>query len=832
MWKAVFVFIVSTACAQTSCVVNEIMYAPLGGEPEWVELYNPTAQPVNIKNWKIRDLTVTKKTITTKDVLIAPGGYAVLAHDSTVVNFHFTIPAQVITLVLPSLNNDSDAVIIYDAAGNAVDSLVYHAAWGGAGGASLERVRAALPSTSAANWRSSHDIERSTPGRRNDAAPKPIDVAVDSVTALAIGQNRFRVTAFLRNTGEFPIDTLSVMMATDHNRDSIIDAGELFYDAFPGAIAPDGALSVSAETPRLLAARRFLVWARAARDGDSTNDRGAIAVRVTHPRNSVVINEIMYAPQSPEPEWIELQCRGDDTVDCSLWGISTGSGAAPVSDAPLLVPGDYVVITRDTESMALLHPDIASHILYAPLPTLVNTGGKVILRDDAGETIDSVPYRSTWGGANGMSLERIDSAGLADDSTNWRSSADTGGTCGRRNSRARRDMDAGIAQATLSADSSDVEITVKNYGLHTAENIFVTAQIDSVAGDAGDLGAWVTTLIPGNTGTMHVPIHGLPAGDNIISIAARVDGDEQAENDRVSIHLRGSIPARSLIINELMFAPRTGGSEYVELVNAGPSPVNLLGCRLSGSVSPSTHKADTLVIATVPMVIASGEYALIAADTMIFAGFPLVSSAGHLLLQHKSSLGLGNDSDIVVIADARGSMVDSVRYTSAWHSPNVHSGTGIALEKINPRLTSTERLSWASSVAGAGGTPDATNSVFTLLNIFTGRPVEPSEASLEAAPNPFSPDGDGFEDFTMLHYTLPFEASTYALRMFSITGRMVRALVNTGRASHEGTIAWDGRDEEGVPLPLGAYIALLDAVDAVTGQVVRVKASVIVARRL
>ncbi len=47
-------------------VVNEIMYAPSTGEPEWVELYNRTASPINLKKWKFSDAASTV-TITNND---------------------------------------------------------------------------------------------------------------------------------------------------------------------------------------------------------------------------------------------------------------------------------------------------------------------------------------------------------------------------------------------------------------------------------------------------------------------------------------------------------------------------------------------------------------------------------------------------------------------------------------------------------------------------------------------------------------------------------------------------------------------------------------------
>ena len=819
------------ASAQSHCVINEIMYAPAGGEPEWVEIFNPAAQSFNLKNWKVRDLTATRKTITTKDAVIAPGGYLVLAHDTTILNYHDVIPANVVALSLPSLNNDSDAVIIYDATGAIVDSLVYHASWGGANGTSIERVRSAALSTAGSNWRSSRDIERSTPGRRNSVAPKPIDAALDTLTAQALGGNQFQITAQFHNEGEQDLANVTVRFAVDRNNDSLIGDDEIIADVQAGGLPATGSAQASASTPRLLKRSRVLSEVIVANDGDTSNNARAMQLSVSHAPRCVVINEIMYAPAAPEPEWVELQNRSSDTIDCTDWRISTGSAAGTLGNAPVLGPGEYLVVARDTDALAGVHPDAMPHCAYAALPTLSNSGGKVMIFDDAGTMIDSVAWKPAWGGASGMSLERVDSSGSSVDSGNWGQSVDSArSTCARRNSIARRQFDVCITGAHFTPDSSAVELMVHNLGLQTANDVVIGVTIDSVAlhNARGD----VAMSIPaGSISPLTLPVGALPVGNNNITVAARFDGDERPENNAAHLRISGAIGGGRLAINEIMYAPRTGAPEYVELVNRGHDTMDLLGCALNGAVSPSTHHADTMFIAPQPAILAPGEYAVIAADTTVYAAYGLPREA-RVLVQHRHDLGLANDSGVIVITDARGIVCDSVHYASSWHSPNVKSTTGISLEKLNPLLTSTARGSWASSVAALGGTPCARNSIFTMVNVTDGSIVQPPSGSLSASPNPVSPDGDGIDDFTVIRFTLPFDASTYALHIYTVAGRSVRELVNVGRAAREGTVVWDGRDDGGVPVPLGVYVAVMDAADAQSGTIIRLHTSVIVARVL
>ena len=44
----------TTGALAEQVVVNEVMYNPRAGEPEWIELANITATPFDIADWKLR----------------------------------------------------------------------------------------------------------------------------------------------------------------------------------------------------------------------------------------------------------------------------------------------------------------------------------------------------------------------------------------------------------------------------------------------------------------------------------------------------------------------------------------------------------------------------------------------------------------------------------------------------------------------------------------------------------------------------------------------------------------------------------------------------------
>jgi len=61
-------------------IVNEIMFDPTGQDTgkEWIELFNPTNQTVDIYGWEIRDCADQKFKITGPDLKLAPGQFVVV----------------------------------------------------------------------------------------------------------------------------------------------------------------------------------------------------------------------------------------------------------------------------------------------------------------------------------------------------------------------------------------------------------------------------------------------------------------------------------------------------------------------------------------------------------------------------------------------------------------------------------------------------------------------------------------------------------------------------------------------------------------------------------
>ena len=112
-------------------VINKVYYdvdAAHGTEKdnEWIELYNPTDENVNIRDWQICDNKVCVY-LSLTDLTIPPGGFAVLSRSATTWSYWY-ISDNVLKIVLtnPSLfylSNVSDMLLLKDNSESIVDQM-------------------------------------------------------------------------------------------------------------------------------------------------------------------------------------------------------------------------------------------------------------------------------------------------------------------------------------------------------------------------------------------------------------------------------------------------------------------------------------------------------------------------------------------------------------------------------------------------------------------------------------------------------------------------------------------------------------------------------------
>ncbi|HXG00626.1 MAG TPA: lamin tail domain-containing protein, partial [Bacteroidota bacterium] len=550
------------------------------------------------------------------------------------------------------------------------------------------------------------------------------------------------------------------------------------------------------------------------------------------------INEIMYAPAAGVPEWVELFNASTDSVELTRWilGNRSQSSRYEIGVTSLLVaPEHHAVITKDTALFREAYPLIGGSIVQlASLPTFLwnNAGDAVVVVDNRGVVMDSVMYSSSWGGTEGRSLERIDPLETSNDSTNWATSNDpSGATPARANSHGVLNFDLRLLR--ISADTARpggsvrVHVVVQNVGRMTVSG-FDLVLFDDVNGDSVGTPdemfyqqAFALVLV--RRDSLTVPVEWSNPSSGIHTVLAQVvyPPDERLSNNRATVTVSVGYAQKVLVVNEIMYAPFSEGAEYVELTNVGTEPVDLTGWSIRDRAGSSG--ANVIQLGHRGRRVSSGEYFVVSSDSSILRSFPSVDT-GLVTIVNQSSLSLNNDGDDVVLLDPTGLVIDSVAYTPLWHNPNVRDVSGRSLERINPLLLSGDGRNWSTCTYPLGGTPGRQNSIFAA--------TLPSSSQLTISPNPFSPDGDGREDFAVLQYELPLTVSMIRIRIYDAAGRRIRTLANNEPSGSRGSIVWDGLDDERRKARVGIHVILLEAIDDRGGVVETVKAAVVVAAKL
>jgi hypothetical protein len=159
-------------------IVNEILQNPYNGGQDWIELYNNSNKIFNLKNLQLANFdndTIANFKTVNGNFMLKPGGYAVLGKDSSFVkqNYPFHGVGTFVYAELPSYNNDSGSVYLFNENQTLLDLVKYSNEWqfpllDDVDGVSLERLDPNGNSSDGMNWHSASEaVKFGTPGLKN-----------------------------------------------------------------------------------------------------------------------------------------------------------------------------------------------------------------------------------------------------------------------------------------------------------------------------------------------------------------------------------------------------------------------------------------------------------------------------------------------------------------------------------------------------------------------------------------------------------------------------------------------------------------------------------------
>ncbi|MDR8392211.1 lamin tail domain-containing protein [Aliifodinibius sp. S!AR15-10] len=797
--------------------INEFAFDPSEGMTEFVELHNPTQKSFDLQGWTFNDNTGRPKILTQSQFIIPPDSFAVIAPDSTLLTSFPDLNLLTIGSRFSSLNNSGDEIVIHSSDGQLIDSLEYTADWSGEG-SSLERRSTSVSAKFQANWAKAPS--QPTPGSANAIGPDKTPPEVVTLEILDSSRikiifsemiNRYSAT----NEANFSITPSVDIQLISAVQDTItlyltesLQSGTNYQitiknleDIFGNRMGP---VSIS---------REYLKYSKV-RPGD------------------IIINEILYQRSSSTgPEFVELFNRSSKNFDLSGWRFGDATELIDIPGDIDLKSGSYILLTGNEK----LASKKSNGYFIPSFPSLNDDEDAVYVKSGSRITVDSLHYSEHWGGSDGISIERKDPDAASNDGSNWTSSnSDSGVSAGSKNhSFSPDETPPGVIFSTRHLDGL-LEVRFNEFIQLTQDLSF------SMDGAKLKIAGFDTTqankilLQPPSTKSKK---------EKSITIAIQNLTDVKGNTtSSASIPVAQPVKPGDVVINEIMYNPLSKSddnqpdqSEYIELRNTSDRAISLEGFQLHDA--PDEHgETRTLVpVNSTSKFLPAGGHLLVYAEdeTAEFVNSKVATffelndlNSTRTVRINRGTLSLASENDAIYLADSTGVTIDSVYYSRGWHNPNIMDTKGIALERINPNGPSGDASNWSSSTAEKGGTPGRKNSIFqTPAN-------RPQEIGISFDPNPFSPDGDGYEDNLFINYKLDQPDYLLKVRIFDRYGRLIRKLADGKQAGYEGSLQWDGKTDEGNRNRIGIYIILFEAYNSTNGSDRTFKEIVVLARQM
>ncbi|WP_235297704.1 T9SS type B sorting domain-containing protein [Portibacter marinus] len=319
-------------------------------------------------------------------------------------------------------------------------------------------------------------------------------------------------------------------------------------------------------------------------------------------------------------------------------------------------------------------------------------------------------------------------------------------------------------------------------------------------------------LINGDTGIRLVLNDVLESGkyyDLKVNGLLDVNGNRGESNSYIIFVIEDPLPG-DIVINEILFNPETGGSDFVEILNVSEKFISLDHIELA-NLDKQEVKSISADYTMLP-----GTYLCLTEDVAYVQNRYDTPDTANIVASDLPSFN--NDSgNVAIISSETSSIIDSFNYSESLHYPELDDINGVSLERISPFDTK-----WFSASSSVGyGTPGYQNSVF--LN-----PSFSESAVLSFKNKTFSPNQDGVDDQLVIKYKFPENGYQVDINVYDQYGRHVRNLLNNELLAATGFLLWNGINDDGELSGIGIYFVVLEAFN-VQGDVISVKKPVILA---
>lgn len=542
------------------------------------------------------------------------------------------------------------------------------------------------------------------------------------------------------------------------------------------------------------------------------------------PPKSLIINEIMPAPRAdqdlPNVEYIEIFHAGDR--EFRLEGLKLANSRSETSLGEFWIsPGEYLILAP--ENQASQFAEFGKFLPVKSWPTLLNSGDQISLNFSGSARIDQISYAtSSWTGSDfangGYSLEVPNPFFLCENSIFLRPSKhESRGTPGKQNSifDLSTELPSPKIETVFFTDSLTISITFSS-------PILPFLKLENVALDPN---LAIDSLINRSATELLILLKSAAKSNQIYILTVNglrdcFGNDLNAQS--IEIVLPESPKLGDVIINEVLFNPRTGNPKFVELKNISQSFLNLEGWALANF--NSSGELDQLrVFGGQGFILPPSAYLAITTDlNALKLSYPKSGRGNFLQIPSLPSYPIGGGT--VVLVDSKGEIAETFKYDEDLHHPLLRDPKGVSLERVSETTPASVNSNWQSASGNDDyATPGRKNSQ-ALASGFESEIIR-------IDPEIFDPEGSSGSAFTSIRYQLIAPGWIGTFKIYSSAGQLVQTLTQNQILGTEGLLTWTGTDSTGKLVRAGYYVLVAELYEP-NGGVKVIKKTIVIATRL
>ncbi len=760
---------------------------------EYIELYNNSQYSINIEGIKLSDPSTVA---VLPKYHIQPNSFVILcaAKDTAA----FASYGNVLGLsTIPSLNNTSDKLSLYF--GNTLlQELDYSLLWyqnklKENGGYSLEMLHPNQTCKGSNNWSASTDSKGGTPAQTNSQFNHSLDTLAPLCNLVTILNNNSIELQFSEEVLQVQewLDSLKTYWPFAENYTQNASNKNQIVLHFNQALTHK--TNYTFNTAKLSDCL-----------GNKANQllNFSYYESITPQQNDVLINEIYYDENRvgsfPNHEFIELYNRSNFAINLHNMILSDASSSIKLKPY-LLLPDSFVIICHEQYQDEFKPHGNCSGQTSFPSLSLID---KISLQDSNNFMVHQINYTDDWiknhASVYACSIELIDPNNPCTQAQNWRASShSSGATPGKKNS-----------SNAINPDNKKPQL-LRVYAPNPNQlQLSFTEELDSLSLTDTLNFCLNQTLIAKSfhflkNNRKRLELTFQEDMDSTLSYGLKIKqfkdcaGNSNLNQLSSTFQLPKEAKLGELVINELLFNPNPGFSDFIEIYNTTEHSIQLSKLHFINFGSDRERNMD--------MLFAQDGYQILAHEYLAISENPELSGFGNTPFLESQWItstmpSMNDEGTQIILVNSQNLTLDSVSIDEKNHLSFLYDKEGISLEKINPFEAGYIRNNWSSASEASGySTATRQNSQYR---------VSQNSGKFSSSLPYFSPDNDGTNDLMTFTYETAKEKCIGNLYIYNLKGQLIKIVCNSCILANKGEYNWQGDTEKGTKAGIGNYIAV------------------------